>query len=177
MRKQQDTLVKAIAHMEDIAATAAKAKEAGSFVTDTAPTTVKEWKHAKGLVMGWCIRDDADCDDVKFLDQFETDEEYHKAIGNIRLDYTAPEGTPDGVHRVRHTSWGKGSNEGYGEGVVVKDGKFEPISTEEAVLTAVALSFYADPMEVRIGDELNHVFIEGFSWNEELQLLDVFMGS
>ena len=80
------------------------------------------------------------------------------------------------MHRVRHK--GYGSSEGFGEGVVVTDCKFEPISTENAVLTAVALSFKADPMEVRVGiDDLNHVFIEGFAWNDESKMLDVFMGS
>ena len=86
MRKQQDTLAKAIAHMEDIAATAAKAKETGRFVTETTPTTVKEWNEVKGLRMVWCNRNEADCDDVRHA-RFETDDEYYAAIDKIRLDY------------------------------------------------------------------------------------------
>ena len=194
MRKQQDALDKAMVNMEHIAATAAKVKEAGSRVVDTAPTTVKEWAAAKGLMLSWCIENE---DDRANADaKIEIDAEWYAAMGNKRLDFTAPEGTPDGVHQVRHRAYvlksekrndgypppfsagDYGYKEGFGEGVIVTDGKFEPISTENAVLTAVARSYSKDPIAVRMGTVMfNYVFIEAFEWNDELQMLDVHMGS
>ena len=94
---------------------------------------------------------------------------------NVRLDLSAPEGCPDGVHVVRH---GRADSFGEGKGAKVVAGQFDPRSTDDAVLDAVCRSYGCLAGDVRKGtDGTDHVFIEGWRWDGEQQVLWVSTGS
>ena len=95
----------------------------------------------------------------------------------IELDFTAPEGTPDGVHRVRE-KYVHGPKQPVVHGVEVRDGRFVIEPTEDAVLRLVCAEYEVTADSVRSGEEgIDHVYIERFFWNAEENLLEVSIGS
>ena len=131
-------------------------------MTDDSRTEIKtygDWRNA-GFAMVWSIFKD-----------YPEDDDINAAI----LDFSAPEGLPNGEYRIRHEGYGR---TGDSIGAIVRDGEFEPISTEVAVLRAVALTYGLDPVAVEEGREgLDYRFIESFRWNEESGYLEVGIGS
>ena len=101
---------------------------------------------------------------------------YHR----VRLDLSVPDGVPDGLHQVFHRSgWRDLPPEGVASGVVVRDGQFDPHSTEAAVYAAVCRSygipdqcFQSSPYPV-----IDHVYIQAFVWDADTQRLEVITGS
>ena len=171
MDKQRD-LITTLSFLGDLSILMSDAINPGSRIPTSSPLTRGQWSNGP-FIMDWCatIKDD----DEAFIASTSKDGWNPDAYDNIRLDFSTPEGTPDGEHRVYSKGW---DGEGIGEGVVVQDGQFEPISTERAVLDAVARSYGADPDDIRVGyKELHHIFIEGFKWDADRQMLEVHMGS
>ena len=99
---------------------------------------------------------------------------------DIELDMSAPEGLPDGEYTIydEFTSEFSGYHYGEGHGAIVKDGQFEPASTDNACYAAVCQYYGADPMEiVERTFPIDHIYIEGFSWDAEKQMIRLIVGS
>ena len=135
--------------------------------------TQGDWNEA-GFVMFWSIPNRAEYEAFN-RKEHGSHEAFCKAYDAVGLDFNAPHGTPDGEVAVYHYA---GRLRGESEGVVVKDGVFEPVSTERAVLEAVARSYDLEPEDVR--ERLvciDHRFIEKFRWDAERSALEVVTGS
>ena len=123
--------------------------------------TYKDW-HEAGFAMVWSIYEDTSED---------------TAIEDWPLDFTAPYGAPDGEHKVGHNAYGYGIATSVTHARII-EGKFEPVSTERAVLEAVATSYGKDSEAVRSGKQgLDYLFIEEFLWDDEAEMLVVHTGS
>ena len=100
---------------------------------------------------------------------------------DIELDMSAPEGLPDGEYTVyeEYTSRVDGYRHyGEGTGAIVKDGQFEPVSTDAACYAAVCYYYGAAEDEVRDRTfQLDHVYIERLTWDAEKQMLKLSVGS
>ena len=135
-------------------------KEVTDEVTGTTPPSLKtygDWKRA-GFAMIWSIYA-ADHND------------FH--IDHWPLDLSAPEGISDGVYRISNYY---GDTVGIGTGAIVRDGKFEPFSTERATLQAAALARGLSPISAKeVG--LHHHFIEKYEWDARQRCLEVHLGS
>ena len=98
------------------------------------------------------------------------------------LDFRAPEGMPDGTHTVFHETlcWNTYELvEGVSHGVIVKDGQFEPYSTDRAMFEAVARSLGIPEDVISNSTEglFDYVFIEELVWHPATQRLQVLTGS
>ena len=137
------------------------------------PTTIGEWSHA-GFNMEWSIINQEDFNAYReIVDQGQ--EPPQEQWNNIRLDLRAPKDVPDGTYKVLHQStYGKAS----AQGLVIKDGMFLAVPTEQAVFEAVCKSNRRDPEKVRARmQQINHIYIEDFSWNNQVKCLEVGTGS
>ena len=92
-----------------------------------------------------------------------------KIFDEIELDMTTQ--VPDGTYKVFHKY---GSHEGIGEDAIVKDGEFDPKSTDWACFEAVCRTFDCDPEE---DPEIDHIYIEALDWDEERQMFELIAGS
>ena len=93
-------------------------------------------------------------------------------LGEVELDLRAPQGLPDGTYTVRHYGGGRS------EGAIVLDGAFEPSNIANVCLEAVCASQGRDSGSVLAGDEsIDEIFIEGFGYDPETNLLEVYTGS
>ena len=142
-----------------------------------------DWDQQPRFWMEWSITVQEDEDEYnQAVDSGEfkgwSREEDHQRWSSIRLDFTAPAGTPDGLHTVYHIAGYQDPQVGASAGLIVRDGKFEPHSTQAAVLEAVCKSYGITADAVRTGREgIDHVFIEDFVWNPERRALEVQTGS
>ena len=99
---------------------------------------------------------------------------------DIELDMSAPEGLPDGEYTIydEYNSPYSGEHYGEGRGAVIKDGQFEPVSTDAACYAAVCYYYGATEDEVRDRTfQIDHVYIEGFCWDPEKQMIKLTVGS
>ena len=94
---------------------------------------------------------------------------------NPMLDITAPQGAPDGVHRI-HCA---GVNQsGLENGAVIKDGAFVIKPTVQAAFKAACQADGIDAEEAAAnGWEPEHPFIEDWTWNPAQQWLEMGAGS
>ena len=128
-------------------------------VTGRSPTlkTYGDWQKA-GFTMTWGIY---------------TADHNEFPIDHWPLDLSAPEGISDGVYRISNYH---GAAVGIGTGAIVRDGKFEPVSTERATLQATALARGLSPISAKeVG--LHHHFIEKYEWDARQRCLEVHLGS
>ena len=139
------------------------------------PMTIGQWK-SQQFIMHWSIYDRNSINGFQAREASYTDEAtWRQAFGETLLDFTAPEGTPDGSHTVYHQ---RSHKTGESHGVIVVDRQFVPHPTQNAVMEAVAKSDGVDPDHLRQGKAvINNIFIEGFEWHPETQRLEVFTGS
>ena len=135
----------------------------------TQTMTKGEWVEAS-FNMAWCIYNNEDI--TAYRNGLKTDEDPLLTWQKLRLDFSAPAGTPDGVHKVQHQSK---LGIGHAEGVVVKDGLFVPEPTQRAVFEAVCMSCRLDPETASLNDlhRLGHYLIEDFKWDDQHHVLEV----
>lgn len=130
------------------------------------PLTISDWKELNRVIV-WSIHNQASYDRFEAVEP-EDDEAWSAAYRRIELDLGAPPGTPDGVHEVHYDSPGYTGN---GNGVIVTNGRFDPRSTADAALAAVCQARGTIPTR------LDHVFIEGWRYDQETRRLYVTLGS
>lgn len=126
--------------------------------------TFKDWEEA-GFVMRWSI-----------FGEHPDDFEYE----DWPLDFSAPEGVPDGAYQVQITTrHGTGTSGKIADSYAqIVNGKFDPYHTERACLEAVTASYGMLPAQVLSkGRGLDHIFIERFRFDEETGMLIVSVGS
>ena len=141
--------------------------------SESVELTRSEW-HELHTIMHWSI------DDENSIIETEAKAErgeltWGEAFNSTKLDFTAPVGMSDGLHWVWHQA---GQDWGPAYGVLVKDGKYIPLATAEACLEAVARSYGITKESIEKGEEgIDHVFIEGFTWESETGRLVLHTGS
>ncbi len=146
-------------------------------MTNTSSMTIGNWDD-KNYRMSWSIYDQKSYAEFE-AKPYTTRQQSRADYMQILLDLRAPEGTPDGIHKVQHRSgWTGMPTPGVSVGVIVRDGRFLPDPTEATVYEAVCKS-YAIPEAAILArqDVINHVFIESFEWDPEWGGLLVHTGS
>lgn len=126
--------------------------------------TYKDWAEA-GFVMVWSIYDT---------------QSIHLNVEDWQLDFSVPEGVSDGVYPVRYRSaQGVGTSGNLPNSYAkIVDGKFVPYFTEKACLEAVMASYGRVPAMARSrGLSIDHIYIEGFRFDEDAGTLEVTVGS
>lgn len=97
-----------------------------------------------------------------------------------QLDLNAPEGLPDGIYEGGRY-WTDPAKTYRQKGIEIKDGKFVPESTAQAVYEIVVGSYKLgqDDWHIVLYDEeeqdIHHYFLEALEWNGEFFMLH--MGS
>ena len=143
--------------------------------------TVQEW-HELELPVTWGIYNEAAAPEVKYPEKLEIGKSYlvsemlceycgTKGMNcdcyeNLLLDLDAP--VPDGVYRVKLKNRASVSE----NGVTVKDGKFVPKPTAEAIYRLVVTCYYPNPTYT---EPIDHNVVEIIDWTGDL--FEVFMGS
>ena len=146
-------------------------------MTTNTTMTVGEWD-SKNYKMQWSIYDRESYN--AFDDKpYTTKEQWKTSYDAIVLDLRAPDGTPDGIHKVRHRSgWQDMPQEGVSVGALVKNGLFLPDPTQATVFEAVCKSYNVPDTSIRARlDVIDHVYIEKFKWDPEWGGLEVTTGS
>ena len=150
-------------------------------MTNNSPTTNRmtqgEWRD-QNYRMVWSIYDQQSYD--AYSAKPHTNREKSRAdFREILLDLRAPEGTPDGIHKVRHSSGWKGMPKyGVSVGVIVKDGYFLPDPTEATIFVAVCKSYGISESSIQARHHvIDHVFIESIQWDSQWGGLLVITGS
>ena len=118
---------------------------------------IKEWEKVQPTVVQWSMHNEYDVSNVN-------EEEFEVKWGEVRLDLDVNHS--NGVYDA-YVDSGRGSAGRY-SGVVVKDGKFDPVETSKAVHNASLVAWKG---------ESDHVFIEKLKWNEDLNAFVAEMGS
>ena len=152
--------------------------------------TMGEWDAKPQFHMSWCAtveEDDAAAERVydEIVKSMKADgrerlnedenKRWQEAYDNRRLDLTA-RGIPDGMHTVYHVAYR--DHVGRSAGLIVRDGKFEPYSTQATVFEAVCKSYGTTADEVRSRKSgIDHVFIEAMVWDAEQNAIRVCTGS
>ena len=96
----------------------------------TQPMTKSEWVKAS-FKMAWSIYNTEGI--AAFRNALSQSQNPPLTWQEIRLDLSAPPRVPDGVHNVLHQS---AIGRAYAGGVVVKDGRFVPEPTQQAVFNS-----------------------------------------
>ena len=136
---------------------------------------IGQWQNG-GFHTVWGIYDKDSYDEydrVADLGGYTSESEYLDAYDAVELDLWAPDGTPEGWVEVRYdkVSGAKGW-------VEVREGRFVPMSTDLGVLRAVCENDGVDyGLALSRNEYAHHVYIEKFIWNEDEQVLVVWMGS
>ena len=120
---------------------------------------IREWEEVQPTVVQWSMYDKSE--DIYYNGN---DDEYDIEYGKIGLMLDAD--YPDGVYDAYVDNHIVGV--GRYNGVVVKDGKFDPVETSKAIYNASLIAWKG---------EFDHVFIEELNWNEDLNAFVVKMGS
>ena len=95
-----------------------------------------------------------------------------------KLNLRAPEGTPDGNHPVLTHGLAQREYSSHPLTAEVRNGRFIPEATADAVLVAASAAEGVTPQDVQEGNApLHHSFIEDFEWNPETRELTVGLGS
>ena len=118
---------------------------------------IREWEEVQPTVVYWSMynKDDEDI-------YYNTGNEIEHYKIELVLDANHPDGVYDAYVDNRDGGVGR-----YG-GVVVKDGKFDPVETSRAVFNASLVAWEG---------EFDHIFIEKMEWNEDLNAFVASMGS
>ena len=136
--------------------------------------TIGEWRNAN-YFMHWGIYDQASWEEFDAVDNV-SEQEWKDAYNRVKLDFTAPEGAPDGTHKVYVAHYDHPPR--YGLNAVIRDGMFVPEPTDGAVLEAACNTFGANILDVRRTRKgMEKRFIEAFAWGERRGALRVQLGS
>lgn len=150
------------------------AKTEWQEATESFPMTRGEWDELN-VDMIWSItkrEDEEHWDEVAAPGEIG----WKEAFNSVPLDFTAPRGMSNGTHWVWHDIGPNSGDNAYG--VEIKDGQFIPLSTARACLEAVARSYGITRQDIEEGREgIDHVYIEGFTWEAETGRLLVITGS
>ncbi len=135
--------------------------------------TIGEWRE-RGYRMVWSIHKDESYAEFEAR-PYINDSTGSRDFQNIILDFTAPEGMPDGTYRA-HVSYA--DRNGEAEGIVIRDGEFDPTPTEAAILEAACRTFGVNPDAVRSRQTgIDHVFIESLTWDQAKNHFEAGLGS
>ena len=131
-----------------------------------------EWR-SSGFIMEWSIPNKED--EKAFEESVDiTEKSWVRAWNAVRLDFTAPEGIIDGIYHVYHTK----PERDMVHGVVVHNGQFLPVPTEDAILRSLCKTYDITAEDVRsYAEGIDHVFIEKLEWKEEHNAFRVWLGS
>ena len=146
--------------------------------------TKTKWD-ALNLPMDWSIptkeaRDYIDGSEIITKSGNETmytiSDEVRDYMHNMDLDISAPEGAPDGVHRVSCKGW---AGEGTASGAIIENGRFEPKSMALTSYHGPCKAFGdEDPEQIRRnGEQIDHYFIESVAWDEKSHMVLIEVGS
>ena len=142
--------------------------------------TAKEWFELE-LPVTWCIYNEAAAPEVKYPQKYEVGKSYRvsemiceycgtKGMAcdcheNLLLNLDAP--VPDGVYSVKMRDGIQSE-----KGITVKDGKFVPKPTAEAIYRLVVNHYYQNPTYT---EPIDHNVVEIIDWTGDL--FEVFMDS
>ena len=103
--------------------------------------TIGQWNQANRHMI-WSIYNYKDWERID-QDTFTSEEEARRAYETVRLDLAAPDGLPDGSYTL--VCHGFNNRRGRADGALIRQGKCDPDSFDQAAYTALCRAYNIDP--------------------------------